>query len=58
MLEGGYDLDALGAGARAVVGALAGADTVDEPASNGGPGRDAVDAVRRQWWQGDGIPVP
>jgi acetoin utilization deacetylase AcuC-like enzyme len=44
-LEGGYDLDALGTGAAACVGALAGQRCATEPATAGGPGRDAVHAV-------------
>ncbi|MGH9136584.1 MAG: histone deacetylase family protein, partial [Acidimicrobiales bacterium] len=45
-LEGGYDLDALGASAAACVGALAGARVVPEKTTSGGPGRHVVDAVR------------
>jgi acetoin utilization deacetylase AcuC-like enzyme len=51
MLEGGYDLDALTASTRAVLGALAGEALSTEAASNGGPGADAVDAVREVWQQ-------
>jgi acetoin utilization deacetylase AcuC-like enzyme len=49
MLEGGYDLDALSASTRAVLGVLAGADTESEPVSSGGPGAADVDAVRDLW---------
>lgn len=49
MLEGGYDLDALTASTRAVLGVLAGAAVPSEPSSNGGPGSDAVDAARQVW---------
>lgn len=45
-LEGGYDLDALAASAGASVGALAGVSYRPEQATNGGPGRSVVDAVR------------
>jgi len=44
-LEGGYDLDALGTGAAACVGALAGQRCAAEPTTSGGPGREAVHAV-------------
>jgi acetoin utilization deacetylase AcuC-like enzyme len=49
MLEGGYDLDALSASTRAVLGVLAGADSASEPMSSGGPGAADVDAVRDLW---------
>jgi acetoin utilization deacetylase AcuC-like enzyme len=49
MLEGGYDLDALSASTRAVLSVFAGADGTAEPASNGGPGDDEVDAVKAVW---------
>ena len=49
MLEGGYDLDALSASTRAVLGELAGADVVSQPQTSGGPGRAEVDAVRAVW---------
>lgn len=49
MLEGGYDLAALGASAAVVVGTLAGLDVPAEGVSNGGPGADAVRVVRNQW---------
>jgi acetoin utilization deacetylase AcuC-like enzyme len=49
MLEGGYDLDALSASTRAVVGVFAGADAAVEPSSNGGPGKEEVDAAREVW---------
>ena len=45
-LEGGYDLDALGASAAACVAALAGDRLVPEAPTNGGPGGDVVAAVR------------
>ena len=45
-LEGGYDLDALGASAAACVAALAGERLVPEPPSGGGPGREVVAAAR------------
>ncbi|HWG73477.1 MAG TPA: histone deacetylase [Acidimicrobiales bacterium] len=47
VLEGGYDLDALAASAGACVAALAGGRYQPEPSTNGGPGREVVDAVRR-----------
>ncbi|HEV7887078.1 MAG TPA: histone deacetylase [Acidimicrobiales bacterium] len=46
-LEGGYDLEALGASAGACVAALAGAPVRPEPATGAGRGLDAVEAVRR-----------
>jgi acetoin utilization deacetylase AcuC-like enzyme len=51
MLEGGYDLDALTASTAAVLGILAGLTPrlAAEPATSGGPGADAVIAVRDQW---------
>jgi hypothetical protein len=49
MLEGGYDLDALGASTRAVLGVLTGAEGRPEPTSSGGPGRAEVDAVADLW---------
>ncbi|MGH9138328.1 MAG: histone deacetylase family protein [Acidimicrobiales bacterium] len=49
MLEGGYDLDALTASSTAVLGALAGVEAQTEPATNGGPGADAVAAARDHW---------
>ncbi len=49
MLEGGYDLDALTASTRAVLGVLTGETVTTEAASNGGPGADAVDAARQMW---------
>jgi acetoin utilization deacetylase AcuC-like enzyme len=49
MLEGGYDLDALSASTRAVLGVFAGTDIAAEPASNGGPGAAEVDAVEAVW---------
>ena len=47
LLEGGYDLDALRASVGATLAALTGAAFRPEPASNGGPGADAVEAARR-----------
>ena len=44
-LEGGYDLDALGASAAACVGALVGERLVPEPPTSGGPGREVIEAV-------------
>lgn len=44
-LEGGYDLDALRDSTAACVAGLAGADLRPEPATSGGPGREAVDAA-------------
>jgi acetoin utilization deacetylase AcuC-like enzyme len=52
MLEGGYDLDALTASTRALLGVLAGEGPtarVGERATSGGPGVDAVAAVRQHW---------
>ena len=46
-LEGGYDLDAVAASARACVGALAGADHRPEAPTSDGPGRDVVEAAAR-----------
>ena len=50
MLEGGYDLDALTASTSAVIGVLAGLDRggIEGPTA-GGPGADAVSAVRQHW---------
>jgi len=45
-LEGGYDLDALARSVEATVSTLAGASTQPEPATHGGPGRDAVESAR------------
>jgi len=45
-LEGGYDLAALERSVTATVATLAGAHVVTEEATNGGPGRDAVDRAR------------
>lgn len=47
VLEGGYDLDALAGSTAAAVTALAGGRLVPEPVTNGGPGRDRVEAARR-----------
>ncbi len=44
-LEGGYDLAALRSSVHAALGALVGAEGADEPATNGGPGRDWVAAA-------------
>jgi acetoin utilization deacetylase AcuC-like enzyme len=51
MLEGGYDLEALTASTAAVLGILAGLapDLDAERVTSGGPGGDAVIAVREQW---------
>jgi acetoin utilization deacetylase AcuC-like enzyme len=51
MLEGGYDLEALTASTAAVLGILAGLapDLAAERVTSGGPGGDAVIAVREQW---------
>ena len=46
-LEGGYDLDALAASAGACVAALAGERVLPERPTGEGPGREAVEAVRR-----------
>ncbi|MCP5027086.1 MAG: histone deacetylase [Actinomycetia bacterium] len=45
LLEGGYDLDALGRSAVATIAALAGADHRPELATSGGTGQHAVKAV-------------
>jgi acetoin utilization deacetylase AcuC-like enzyme len=46
-LEGGYDLDAIEASVSATLGAVAGGDGREvEPATNGGPGADAVARAR------------
>lgn len=50
MLEGGYDLSALGLGAATVVREMAGVDGEPyESATTGGPGRGAVARVREHW---------
>jgi hypothetical protein len=50
MLEGGYDLDALTACTAGVLGILAGVDSAAvEGSTAGGPGADAVGAVRDHW---------
>ncbi|MDQ1445454.1 MAG: hypothetical protein QOI20_1918 [Acidimicrobiaceae bacterium] len=46
-LEGGYDLEALAGSAGACVAALAGERVMAEPPTGEGPGREAVEAVRR-----------
>jgi acetoin utilization deacetylase AcuC-like enzyme len=46
-LEGGYDLEALGASAGACVAGLAGVSWRPEPASEGDTGRHIVDALRQ-----------
>ncbi|HEV8297593.1 MAG TPA: histone deacetylase [Acidimicrobiales bacterium] len=46
-LEGGYDLAALARSAAVTISALAGVRWAPEPATNGGPGREAVAAARR-----------
>ena len=46
-LEGGYDLDALGAASAACVAALAGETYRPEPATSGGAGDHVVDMVAR-----------
>ncbi len=45
-LEGGYDLQALYDCTASVAGAAVGVDVVREPATDGGPGIEIVDAVR------------
>jgi acetoin utilization deacetylase AcuC-like enzyme len=54
LLEGGYDLEALGHCVTATVAALAGADHEAERASNGGPGREAVVHATRVWAELEG----
>jgi acetoin utilization deacetylase AcuC-like enzyme len=50
MLEGGYDLAALTASTAGVLGVLAGVDSgASERSTAGGPGAEAVTAVRDQW---------
>jgi acetoin utilization deacetylase AcuC-like enzyme len=52
MLEGGYDLDALANCSAASLREMAGmavTDLAGETATNGGPGRDAVERVRTHW---------
>jgi acetoin utilization deacetylase AcuC-like enzyme len=44
-LEGGYDLDALARSSAATIASLAGESWRPEAASNGGPGREAVERV-------------
>jgi acetoin utilization deacetylase AcuC-like enzyme len=53
MLEGGYDLEALTASTAAVLGVLAGLapSAGTERVTSGGPGAEAVIAVRDQWQQ-------
>ena len=46
-LEGGYDLDALARSVAATVSTLAGAELRPEPATGGGPGREAVALAAR-----------
>ncbi|MDE0654527.1 MAG: histone deacetylase [bacterium] len=46
-LEGGYDLEALGASAAACVAALAGVPYLPEPVTAGGPGSAVVDMAAR-----------
>ena len=41
-LEGGYDLDAIRSSVAATLGAVLGADQSPEPATNGGPGAEAI----------------
>ena len=45
-LEGGYDLEALTRSTEAFAAALLGVDMRPEPATSGGPGAEAVEAVR------------
>jgi acetoin utilization deacetylase AcuC-like enzyme len=47
VLEGGYDMDAVSAGAGAVAAALLGEGYRPEPATSGGPGAHAVERVRQ-----------
>jgi acetoin utilization deacetylase AcuC-like enzyme len=47
VLEGGYDLAALAASAGAAAAALVGERYRPEPATSGGPGRNAVDRARQ-----------
>ena len=49
MLEGGYDFEALTSSTAGVLGVLAGVDSAAERATGGGPGAEAVDAVRDHW---------
>jgi acetoin utilization deacetylase AcuC-like enzyme len=49
MLEGGYDLDALNASTRAMLGVFSGAKVASQPTSAGGPGGSEVDAVKAVW---------
>jgi acetoin utilization deacetylase AcuC-like enzyme len=48
-LEGGYDLGALATSVEATVATLAGERRRPEPATSGGPGREAVAAARAVW---------
>jgi acetoin utilization deacetylase AcuC-like enzyme len=45
-LEGGYNLDAVRSSVAATAGAVVGAGDADEPATNGGPGAEAVARAR------------
>jgi acetoin utilization deacetylase AcuC-like enzyme len=45
-LEGGYSAPALRASSAATLGALLGADVVEEPTTHGGPGAEAIEQVR------------
>ncbi len=45
-LEGGYELDAVRASVAATAGALMGSDHAVQPATNGGPGAEAVSRAR------------
>ncbi len=47
VLEGGYDLDAVRDSSAATIGVLVGQSCRPEPSTSGGPGREAVEAVRR-----------
>ena len=46
-LEGGYDLDAVAASTAATLAAMSGVEHRPEPVTTGGPGREALDHVRR-----------
>lgn len=51
VLEGGYDIDALRLSVGSVLAQLAGVPFRPEPATSGGPGRDAVGAAQRAYEQ-------
>jgi acetoin utilization deacetylase AcuC-like enzyme len=49
LLEGGYDLEALGESAAATIAVMAGAAVATESPSSGGPGQAALTSALRLW---------